>query len=100
MSSSAMSHMSTVAAVAQMTVTSDIDHNLQQAGQLVSEARHRGADMVFLPEACDYIGDNRQQTLSLAQTVDGSTVEKFRNKLTINCHNCLDNRDSIGLGLV
>ena len=87
MSSSNMSTMTTVAAVAQMTVTSDIDHNLQQAGQLVHQARQRGASMVFLPEACDYIGDNRQQTLSLAQTVDGSTVEKFRNMLTINFYN-------------
>ena len=34
--------------------------------------------MVFLPEACDFIGENRQQTLGLAQSVDGSTVQSFR----------------------
>ena len=34
--------------------------------------------MVFLPEACDYIGENREQTLELAQTIDGDTVAQFK----------------------
>ena len=69
---------SAVAAVIQMTCTSEIQRNLEQAGQLVMRARSRGAQMVFLPEACDFIGENRQQTLGLAQSVDGSTVQSFR----------------------
>ena len=67
-----------IAAVAQMKVTSDLEANLGQAAELVAEAKRRGADMVFLPEACDFIGDNRKQTLDLAQTLDGSTVTRFR----------------------
>ena len=67
-----------IAAVAQMTVTSDLESNLEQAAELVTEARRRGADMVFLPEACDFIGENRKQTLALSQTIDGSTVARFR----------------------
>ena len=41
---------SAVAAVVQMTCNSDIKQNLEQAGQLVTRAKKRGADMVFLPE--------------------------------------------------
>ena len=67
-----------IAAVAQMKVTSDLETNLGQAADLVTEAKRRGADMVFLPEACDFIGENRKQTLDLAQTLDGSTVTRFR----------------------
>ena len=67
-----------IAAVAQMKVTSDLEANLGQAAELVTEAKRRGADMVFLPEACDFIGENRKQTLDLAQTLDGSTVTRFR----------------------
>merc|ERR1719391_1395561 len=69
---------SAVAAVIQMTCTSEIQRNLEQAGQLVMRAKSRGAEMVFLPEACDFIGENRQQTFGLAQSVDGSTVQSFR----------------------
>lgn len=73
-----MSHLrKPIAAVAQMTVTSDLESNLEQAAELVTEARRRGADMVFLPEACDFIGENRKQTLALSQTIDGSTVARF-----------------------
>ena len=83
--SSQVSRMSTVAAVAQMTVTSDIEHNLEQAGRLVAEARARGAAMVFLPEACDYIGETRQQSLALASSIHtGDTVARFREELTIH----------------
>ena len=67
-----------IAAVAQMRVTSDLEANLGQAAELVAEAKRRGADMVFLPEACDFIGENRKQTLDLAQTLDDSTVTRFR----------------------
>ena len=34
--------------------------------------------MVFLPEACDFIGENRQQTLTLAQPLDGQTVREYQ----------------------
>lgn len=47
--------------------------------------------MVFLPEACDYIGDNKDQTLELAQPIDGDTVAQFR-KLA------LDNNIWLSLG--
>ena len=32
--------------------------------------------MVFLPEACDFIGESRQQTMSQAEGLDGTFVEQ------------------------
>jgi len=77
-SSLSCSQMSNIAAVVQMSVSSDITQNLDQARRLVSEAKHRGASVVFLPEACDYIGDDRNQSLSLAQPLEGETVQQFQ----------------------
>jgi len=74
MSSRACSSMSAWAAVVQMTVTSNLSDNMQQAARLISVARDRGADMVFLPEACDFIGETRQQTMELSQPLSGQTV--------------------------
>jgi len=71
--------MSSWAAVVQMSVTSDLAQNLSRAAKLVSKASEKGADMVFLPEACDYIGESREQTLALAQPLSGDTVGQFRN---------------------
>jgi len=76
--------LSAWAAVVQMTVTSDLAHNLAQADRLVSQASARGASMVFLPEACDYIGETRQQTMSLAQPLAGQIVKEFQRMAVSN----------------
>ena len=49
-----------VAGVVQMCVSNQLSENLARAARLVSQARQRGASLVFLPEACDFIGENRK----------------------------------------
>ena len=34
--------------------------------------------MVFLPEACDYIADSKQQSMDFAETLEGETISKYR----------------------
>jgi hypothetical protein len=34
--------------------------------------------MVFLPEACDYIADSKQQSMEFAETLEGETISKYR----------------------
>ena len=34
--------------------------------------------MVFLPEGCDYIGESKQQSVDLAETMDGETITRYR----------------------
>ena len=67
-----------LAAVVQMRVTNQLGQNLARAGELVREASQEGAQLVFLPEACDFIGENKRETLELSQPLYGSTVEQFR----------------------
>jgi len=33
--------------------------------------------MVFLPEACDYIGDSKTETLSMAEPLNGEVIKAF-----------------------
>ncbi|KAK5875723.1 hypothetical protein CesoFtcFv8_026771 [Champsocephalus esox] len=44
---------------------------------LVEEAKGRGASMVFLPEAYDYIGSSREETLSLSESLTGDTISQY-----------------------
>ena len=67
-----------VAGVVQMTSTNNLSHNLTRAAELVSQAKQRGASMVFLPEASDFVGENRRETLELSQPLNGSTLQHFR----------------------
>ncbi|KAJ2303217.1 hypothetical protein IWW54_005796, partial [Coemansia sp. RSA 2705] len=49
------------AAVAQFCAQGDMNKNLQMCLQLIGGAARRGARMVFLPEASDFIAENRGQ---------------------------------------
>jgi hypothetical protein len=35
--------------------------------------------MVFLPEACDYIGESKTETLSMAESLNGDIIKAFCN---------------------
>lgn len=66
-----------LAAVCQMTATPDKAANLSACTQLVEEAKEQGAAMVFLPEAFDYIGSSREETLSLSEPLTGDTITQY-----------------------
>ena len=66
-----------VAAVCQVTATPDKKANFSACKQLVEEAKGRGASMVFLPEAFDYIGSSREETLSLSESLTGDTISQY-----------------------
>uniref|UniRef100_A0A8C6UMR8 Nitrilase 1 n=1 Tax=Neogobius melanostomus TaxID=47308 RepID=A0A8C6UMR8_9GOBI len=63
--------------VCQMTATPDKEANLSVCKNLVEEAKQKGASMVFLPEGFDYIGSNREETLSLAESLEGETISSL-----------------------
>lgn len=65
-------------AVCQMTAKSDKAVNFAVCESLVKKAASAGAKMVFLPEACDYMGENKQQTLELAEPLDGPLVSQYQ----------------------
>ncbi|XP_075049342.1 deaminated glutathione amidase isoform X2 [Mixophyes fleayi] len=64
-------------AVCQMTSTSDKEKNVSTCSRLIREAASRSACMVFLPEAFDYIGGSTEETLSLAETIEGDLIQRY-----------------------
>ncbi|XP_069805931.1 deaminated glutathione amidase isoform X2 [Dendropsophus ebraccatus] len=64
-------------AVCQMTSTSDKEQNFSTCSRLIQEAAARHACMVFLPEAFDYIGSSSEETLSLAESLQGDLIQRY-----------------------
>ncbi|XP_008216975.1 deaminated glutathione amidase isoform X1 [Nasonia vitripennis] len=65
-------------AVCQMTSTSDKEKNFEAVSNLVAEAKRRNACIAFLPEACDYLADNKADSVSMAESLDGSIVQRYK----------------------
>ncbi|CAL1531037.1 unnamed protein product [Lymnaea stagnalis] len=68
----------TLVGVCQMNATSLKADNLQTILDLVSTASARGAQMVFLPEACDYIGESKNQSLECSEPLDGNFIHQLQ----------------------
>ncbi|KAM6226097.1 deaminated glutathione amidase-like, partial [Porphyrio hochstetteri] len=64
-------------AVGQVTSTPDKERNAAACAALVREAARRGAGLVFLPEGFDYIGCDTEQTLRLAEPLDGDLMRRY-----------------------
>ncbi|GFR86402.1 nitrilase and fragile histidine triad fusion protein NitFhit, partial [Elysia marginata] len=67
-----------VVGVCQMTSTSVKSENMKTIAELVASAKAKGSQMVFFPEACDYIGESRQQTLEYAEPIDGEFITQCK----------------------
>lgn len=61
--------------VCQMTSGSDIEKNIETCKKLIRRAKERGAQVVFLPEAFDYISESKEMAISLAHSVDGPIIK-------------------------
>lgn len=67
-----------VVAITQMCSTNDKLANILQVETLVKRAKEQAAKFVFLPECCDFVGENRDQTLELSEPLIGKTMEKYQ----------------------
>ncbi|XP_069797262.1 deaminated glutathione amidase [Narcine bancroftii] len=63
--------------VCQLSSTGDKKHNFRECERLVREGVERGACMLFLPEAFDYIASSTEETLQLAETLEGEVVQRY-----------------------
>jgi len=93
--------MASKIAVGQITSTSNIANNIALCAKLITQAASQGAQvvfllflfffliqyfncnyknlkMLFLPEAADYIAESKDQSLSLAQSLDGEFVSSIK----------------------
>ncbi|KAF7730102.1 Carbon-nitrogen hydrolase [Apophysomyces ossiformis] len=62
-----------IAAVAQLCATSTIASNRQICTDLIRRAAAQGAKMIFMPEASDFIAEDKQATVALTTDLDHST---------------------------
>lgn len=64
-------------AVCQMNSTNDVERNLGICEDLIRKAKTRGAKMVFLPECFDYVGENREQSYSMAAPLQSPRMQRM-----------------------
>nr|VZI15546.1 unnamed protein product [Spirometra erinaceieuropaei] len=65
-------------AVVQLASTNNKEENLKTLTQLVESATEQGAEVVFLPEAADFIAGSQKETFELAETIDGKFITSVR----------------------
>uniref|UniRef100_A0A1I8P4N4 Nitrilase and fragile histidine triad fusion protein NitFhit n=1 Tax=Stomoxys calcitrans TaxID=35570 RepID=A0A1I8P4N4_STOCA len=67
-----------IVAITQMRSTNDKGDNMRQVEKLLAEAKKQSAEFVFLPECCDFVGENRDQALELSEPLTGPTMEQYQ----------------------
>ncbi|KAJ0182944.1 hypothetical protein K1T71_000920 [Dendrolimus kikuchii] len=66
-------------AVCQMTSIADKKANLQVVSDLICDAAKENVEMIFFPEACDYICDNKKDIVAFSEPIlGGQIVGKYR----------------------
>lgn len=65
-----------LAAVVQLTSTTDVEGSLQTAERLIAEAKRRGAALVVLPENTSYMGTEEEKR-RLAEPIEGPTFARL-----------------------
>ncbi|XP_055922444.1 nitrilase and fragile histidine triad fusion protein NitFhit [Eupeodes corollae] len=58
--------------VSQMCATNDKNANFDKVRQLVEKAKSLDVKILFLPECCDFVGENRQETIALSEPLTTS----------------------------
>ncbi|CAG7838058.1 unnamed protein product [Allacma fusca] len=67
-------------AAIQITSGNDKDKNIQVCNELIGYAvSQKQAKMVFLPEGFDFIASGKDETIQLAENLDGPVIENYRN---------------------
>ncbi|XP_067685173.1 nitrilase and fragile histidine triad fusion protein NitFhit-like [Haliotis asinina] len=64
--------------VCQFTARADKEENFKTCVSLIHRAKAKGAQMVFLPEACDFIGESRDQSMKMAEPLNGDLISRYQ----------------------
>ncbi|XP_057660055.1 nitrilase and fragile histidine triad fusion protein NitFhit [Diorhabda carinulata] len=65
-------------AVCQFTASRSKDANLIIVKRLIDEARKNNANMIFLPEATDFITSDKSEAHRLAESLEGQLVSEYK----------------------
>ncbi|PVD24417.1 hypothetical protein C0Q70_14899 [Pomacea canaliculata] len=69
--------MNPLVGVCQMTSTADKEANFAVCQALIHKAKKLGVQMLFFPEACDYIADSKSQTVEMAESLNGDIMKRY-----------------------
>ncbi|XP_069142377.1 nitrilase and fragile histidine triad fusion protein NitFhit-like [Argopecten irradians] len=64
--------------VIQLTCTADKQSNIESCKQFIQQAKDEDVQMVFLPEAADFIGESKQKSMEKAESMEGETISGYR----------------------
>ena len=65
-------------AVCQHTCKANKNDNFKEFENQIENAKKAGCKLVFLPECFDFIGESKQQTYELMESIDGQLITKYR----------------------
>lgn len=71
------STMSTFVGLCQMRSTNDKQFNRDQVCELVKRAENKSS-FLFFPECVDYVGTTVDETIALAEPLEGQTVQFYK----------------------
>lgn len=63
-----------VVGIGQMCSTNDKKANMEQVKHLVQKAKTMNVKFLFLPECCDFVGENRKEVLTLSEPLSSSII--------------------------
>ncbi|XP_025203414.1 deaminated glutathione amidase [Melanaphis sacchari] len=72
------SDMDNLIAVCQITSSSNKEKNYQMCKALITNAHKCGAKMIFMPEAFDYIEEDKTKTLEMAESLNGPLINSYK----------------------
>lgn len=76
-STMSVSALDNVAGICQMRSTNDKKFNRDQVSELVKRAEGKSS-FLFFPECVDYVGINADETIAMAEPINGQTVQFYK----------------------
>ncbi len=70
--------MKTMIAVGQLTATGDRAYNVRICKDLATQAKAKGAAMLFLPECWSLVGSSWKETVAAGQSLDGPIIQEMK----------------------
>ncbi|VVC41049.1 Hypothetical protein CINCED_3A009336 [Cinara cedri] len=73
-----LADMDNLIAVCQVSSTANKETNFQMCKSLITNAHKCGAQMIFLPEAFDYLEQDQTKSLELAESINGPLINNYK----------------------
>lgn len=69
---------SSLIAVCQLNSTANRQENFEKCKEFINIASHHHAKMIFFPECFDHVGESKEQSVQLAESLDGILLSEYK----------------------